>query len=85
MNQELGLLYVPPKFSQPLSAKHRTPGKADNYLIMLIDMEKLNMQSQVYFQDSYYLDHVYNHIKQDTVSSRRSSKVIFLVHGLIEF
>lgn len=69
----------------PLSAKHRTPGKAGHYLIMLIDMEKFNMQSQVYFQNSYYSDHVYDHIKQDTASSRWSSKVSFLVHGLIEF
>lgn len=45
MNRELGLLYVSPELSQPLSAKHRTPGKAGHYLVMLTDMEKLNMQS----------------------------------------
>ena len=45
MNWELRLLYMSPGFSQPLSAKHRTPGKTGNYLIIFIDNRKKTQYS----------------------------------------
>ena len=63
----LGLLYVPPVFSLP--SENRAPGKVGNCLVMLIDKMKLIVQSQIYFEDLYYLETLYDHIKQDTASS----------------
>lgn len=46
---------------------------------------KLIVQSQIYFEDLYYLETLYDHIKQDTASSSGPHSLFLLGQCLIEF